>query len=380
MLATDLRRLGQAVEVLSRPLEFPSIDAWRLESLERTRALFGGDMAHLSLKGFGVSQERVAIGYAPGVFEEYVSQWVGNDPTYELMARLSLTSYTRRQRHAIAGPLWYARYQRSAVYNEFYRRYQLLDGAGIYLQGNGRTAHLHLEPFGEGSSHFGSLGEELLRVLEPAFRSAIAMASADGLRDGWLVDALLASESHPIAVFTTGARLLHASAGWHRLLERLRSACGFEALDAVHRIVRRRGQCGAAAVLPPDVGAPVDERIRLPTGGELRISATAVQRDAVSSASVVIVRLHSRGSGDAPPVDSFDRSAIRQSFDLTERQLDVAILIARGLKAREIATALGVRYSTATRHTEAVFRALGVRTRAAAALLLARYSMGGKTP
>ena len=54
---------------------------------------------------------------------------------------------------------------------------------------------------------------------------------------------------------------------------------------------------------------------------------------------------------------------------LTERELEVLRLVARGLTNKEIASALAISPKTAGHHVEHVFEKLGVRTRAAATLI-----------
>ncbi len=54
---------------------------------------------------------------------------------------------------------------------------------------------------------------------------------------------------------------------------------------------------------------------------------------------------------------------------LTDREIDVLRLVARGLTNKEIASALGISPKTAGHHVQHVFEKLGVRTRAAATLI-----------
>lgn len=60
---------------------------------------------------------------------------------------------------------------------------------------------------------------------------------------------------------------------------------------------------------------------------------------------------------------------------LSERQLEVARLLAQGPSNAEIAERLGLAESTVKQHAHAVFRALGVETRTQAAVALARMGI-----
>lgn len=59
-----------------------------------------------------------------------------------------------------------------------------------------------------------------------------------------------------------------------------------------------------------------------------------------------------------------------ERYRLTDREIEVARLLARGLTNAELAGHLGISPHTAKRHTESVLRKLGVKTRAAVAALL----------
>ena len=66
-------------------------------------------------------------------------------------------------------------------------------------------------------------------------------------------------------------------------------------------------------------------------------------------------------------------AAARDSVGLTERQMDVVRLLARGLSNKAIARELGVSEGTVKVHLLAVFRMLGVRNRTSAVLAAQRF-------
>ena len=65
------------------------------------------------------------------------------------------------------------------------------------------------------------------------------------------------------------------------------------------------------------------------------------------------------------PADSQKRT---HAAGLTERELEVVRLLARGLTNKEIASALDISVKTAGHHVQHIFEKAGVTTRAAAAL------------
>ena len=63
-----------------------------------------------------------------------------------------------------------------------------------------------------------------------------------------------------------------------------------------------------------------------------------------------------------------DSKSERTPPGLTERELEVVRLLARGLTNKEIASALDISVKTAGHHVQHIFEKAGVTTRAAAAL------------
>jgi len=61
-------------------------------------------------------------------------------------------------------------------------------------------------------------------------------------------------------------------------------------------------------------------------------------------------------------------SAVERPAGLTEREVQVIRLLARGLQTKQVAHALDISAKTADRHIQNVYRKIGVSTRAAATL------------
>jgi DNA-binding NarL/FixJ family response regulator len=69
---------------------------------------------------------------------------------------------------------------------------------------------------------------------------------------------------------------------------------------------------------------------------------------------------------DVVTLDAGKRAAAPQDTGLTERELEVLRLVARGQSNRQIAATLVVSEHTVARHVQNMFRKLGVSSRAAA--------------
>ena len=85
------------------------------------------------------------------------------------------------------------------------------------------------------------------------------------------------------------------------------------------------------------------------------------------------MQLRTDGVGNVP---SRPRASTRANpFGLTNRQLEVARLIARGLTNAEIATRLFISPKTADHHVQHIYGKIGVSTRGAAALFAAENGL-----
>jgi DNA-binding CsgD family transcriptional regulator len=108
--------------------------------------------------------------------------------------------------------------------------------------------------------------------------------------------------------------------------------------------------------LPIDDGAWQDIRRFADAEGTHRVARSALVRtEEGTSVYVVVVEAEA-----LPPA-----GLIRTRFRLTEREAEVALLLARRMSGPEIAVQLGVTIHTARRHTEQILMKLGIRDRLA---------------
>jgi DNA-binding CsgD family transcriptional regulator len=107
------------------------------------------------------------------------------------------------------------------------------------------------------------------------------------------------------------------------------------------------------------VGAPgVRRSLTMERLGEkLRIEATAVGKGRTQ------LHLWREGSLISTPLNG-ENSAIATVADgLTQREREVALLVAEGLRSREVAERLGIASQTVKSHLKTIFDKLGVRNR-----------------
>ena len=90
-------------------------------------------------------------------------------------------------------------------------------------------------------------------------------------------------------------------------------------------------------------------------------SAVVVRRPGGEPVVVVLLDRHSGLSHDAS--DRLDASDLCHRFNLTPRESEVALLLAKRMSCREIANRLDVSFHTARSHTEKIMMKLGVRSK-----------------
>jgi HD-GYP domain-containing protein (c-di-GMP phosphodiesterase class II) len=78
-------------------------------------------------------------------------------------------------------------------------------------------------------------------------------------------------------------------------------------------------------------------------------------------------------------LEAAGQSAVRieRPLGLTEREVEVVALLARGLQTKQVAHALGISVKTADRHVQNAYRKIGVSTRAAVAVFAMEHGLTG---
>lgn len=175
-----------------------------------------------------------------------------------------------------------------------------------------------------------------------------------------LLHAVLDTLPDGIRVLGADGRVLLQNAALSRLLTAPAVCLELEpALEQLrHAAVRLAGAARAS-----------DGRGVTARAGGFLLTAAVVHGDGLPSkieGSREIVVIHVRPEC-APRADA---TGVARRFGLTHRQAEVALLLARGLRNREVAARLGVTEHTARRHTERVLARLGASSRAQIAALM----------
>ncbi len=135
--------------------------------------------------------------------------------------------------------------------------------------------------------------------------------------------------------------------------EILRSFWG-DAADGVQLPPELRGLADGAQSGPPGIRRCLTmERI----GERLRIEVTAIGKGRTQ------LHLWREGVPTAVPAPGEPSAPVTAADGLTQREREVALLVADGLRSREVAERLGIASQTVKSHLKTIFDKLGVRNR-----------------
>jgi DNA-binding CsgD family transcriptional regulator len=246
-----------------------------------------------------------------------------------------------------------AEFRRTVYFRDFCDPIGFYDSSGaIHRFADGDNAVLHFTSARLNTYRPGCRTFRILELVQPALAAGASVYRTAGRG----LDLLSSNDPAPaIALVSLDGRLLHLTPALTALL----SSVGAQLTVTIQAVARELG-----GILRERRGDErfVPRRSFTAGGSRITVSATFVDHLTTRGTPTCLVAVNRVDSGPAPG----DQVAPH----LTEREIEVARLIADGLRNREIATSIGVSEHTARRHTEHVLRKLGVTSRAAVALAL----------
>lgn len=342
----DIRRIEPVQQVLLRPLEYESVDAWRRAVNETLNTALGGDMALFQLDSPGV-----ALHYSDELDPEILSSYPELMPDFEtrrgIFARSLMLGagnrYTLWKRHL--GWLYQSDY-----FNEMIVGLRAFDTlwATAPVAGAKYPAMLHTyHERREGGRRFGAADVQLMRLARPALEAGVRMVQQlhESRRSlAGAIDHLAA----PVLAFDQNGRLLHRNPSASAVAD----SAGGESLSAAAAELARSFAGASDGV----VAGSICRRVTT-LSGTYDLDASPLAPGLFHSHPAVLVTATDRA--EHLPT----KAKIRDRFDLTPRQAEIALLLAERLSNAEIAERLFISPHTALRHTEAVMSKLKVGDR-----------------
>lgn len=347
LTGADLRRAEPLQRVLLRPLEHPSIDAWRGAVNEALTAAMGGDSAMFQLDSPGLTRH-FSEELNPAPLQAYAA---------EFMPDLARTKQVYRRALRLAAgnrfTLWKDHLEwlyASDYFQEVVTKLRAFDTlwASAPVEGSPYPAMLHTyHDRPDGGRRFGEEEVQLMRLIQPALEAGVqTVRRVFHARSGLAatIDQLEAA----VFAFGLDGRLLHRNPPASALAE----APGGDELSA------QAARCARGFARPESLVDPGSVRRRLRTPkGRFELTASLLPPGMLQLSPTVLVTATNRS--ERLPT----RAEVRERFGLTRRQAEVALLLAQRLSNTEIAERLFISPHTALRHTEAVMAKLRLSDR-----------------
>lgn len=355
----DLSELRDAIRTLVSPLDYEDVDVWRRAVNRRLKPLLGADKATFQFPGEGaedlISEEMHADDlrpYLPLARRLQQRLWGSSKIIFQRVVALGVCD-----RRSLYGDDL-ERYYETQYYNEFIRPYRAHDAlmAAVALPTSRLPVQLYFHHDRPRGGTFEPRAHALLRLLHPALEAGVrAQVTFGAYRER--LTATLDTVPDGALVLDLHGRLLHRNPAAARILEsdpqkKRIEACardlarGFGSLE----LGRASASCARAGE------KPVSRTVRTALDA-YRLRASLLNGDDGHPSPLVVVIV---ASGRRPLPEPH---LLKERFGLTDRQAEVARLLARRLSNREIADALSISPHTARHHTEMVMRRLGISSR-----------------
>jgi DNA-binding CsgD family transcriptional regulator/PAS domain-containing protein len=345
--------LQGALAVLLSPLDAVNADAWRGDVSRTLSELVGADKASFQLEIPGIAA-MYSESYPQATLDAYMEHYRAIDIGRIRRDTLGLEVWNRQLLHGRELPAFY----KSEIHCDFLVPNGIRDAMGLTVEvpGLATPATLFFHKERTGTTQFGVRGLAYLGLLLPAFKA--------GVRD------LVRYSHHRVSL----------SSHLDSLME------GIRICDLDGRVVHQNPAFTAAVSgkpIEPAAEAAISEIIselsaltRDRHGSTMALAGAQVHREIASDTSMYEVRGSFLGrellGAEVRAAISLQRvspravlsdEALQGQYGLTEREVEVTRLLARGLTSKEIALTCGMSPHTARRHTEKIFSKLGVRNR-----------------
>lgn len=349
----ELAAFRAALIVLLSPFDYPDPTTWERAAAGAVRACLGSDATTITLPVNG-KIEMIGIN-APGAaaLRTYIAHYHHKNPCDRRRAALGRTHWTR------ARLLPSKEFRQTEYFVDYCAVNGLIDSCGIStpIPGpRGTEALMHVTSERPDRFMAGGPEEQILELLQPAFAAGVRSALLGATWQTELRRELDAGAAG-IAISDPKGRLLHATP---RLLQLVQNDPeGSRILSCISRVSTDVG----ALLRRQDTSelAPIPARSLQTRLGRYTLRASLLRTPELLGQSSLVMLIV-----DAPgPVALPSRTTLRAQWGLTEREAEVALLLAEGARNRDVARLIGATEHTARRHTERILTKLGVTSRGA---------------
>lgn len=362
LTSADVRQLTHTLQVLSSPFDAPAPEQWVRDVQAHLKELFSAD--HALFIGPG---ERgplvVADGYRTEFTEEAADVLIRPDPLNAAMdGRMRATGnevfHDGRMLQAVGWERKEA--ERSACW-EVREPLGMIHALGLYTHSMAHPSILYVSYGRRGAAAY--MEERaliLMGLLLPAFKGALRASERLRGREAGLARLLDALPDATLVYDRSGREIGRNRACAHSLENDPQAGMVTGQAQRLARTLASLrfpvGQCANE-----DAFAPAERRVR--TGcGTYRLSGTLWAGEDDDGAVVVSV--------EAPRALLPEPAVLRARCGLTEREAEIACLLASGMTDRQVAARLFISHSTARRHAEHILAKLGMKSRSGLALRL----------
>ena len=361
--ASDLGRIEAASRVMLSPLSSPTVDAWRSSVNAAVGGLFRGHKTIFMLPGYGDLYHSDDGPDVVDVMRSYVElaasgDYIVHDPVVNLWNDLR-----RRQKMNVFS--WSIN---AEMIGQFGHKMSASEFTSLTVSESGSSDFVGLYstvPQGEvllwillerpDVHPFGEHATMLLRALLPSLNAGLdALSRFNAHRQ--TLDAV----SEPLIVFGRTGIERHRNSAFTRILE------DEPERDRIMMEIRRL----VTSIQPFDIPAPNGSRLAAAPQSTIRtagagynLRASVVGSSTFDADAAILVSLVRHAPPTLPPA-----GVLRERFGLTDRESEVALLLAEGLSNTDIADRLFLSPHTARRHTANIFDKIGVSSRKALAL------------
>lgn len=348
--AQELDQLYSTLDTLHSPLMYDSSEAWLDAAMGRVRRLLRADNVHSYVPRLGWRSD-----IEESARESYVKHYHQYDIAPQLAREqgvpVSTYEFLVGRKAFLQGPF----------YNEWVKpnHLELSHGMSVSLDsstpGPPALPYMAVSHRARSRDRLVDRGVSLLWILLPAFRAGVrAHLDTKARRDR--LAKLLDRMDQRVAVCSENGRVLRMNRALKQLLEEEPEQAKLE-LSIRRAAASVAALSGAEAGLGGFSGAHGEHRV-VTLRGEYRVWASRLGRQLLHPGSTLV---------SIEPLfrKLLPEEMLKEQFKLTDREIEVAVLLGEDLSNAEIAHRLGISPHTARHHTESVMRKVDVSSRTA---------------